>query len=378
LLAILSLPRSTVDGCRNIAISSIAPLSNLKNFFVHNKRDLNNSNLSSNPEQFSMEKIILENTMLKNQLNGVYEWLFFENRIDDQIDKYKTLSEHAAKDFLLKDFFQRRAEQLKEIIKSEYEAIPAKVIFRDASSWSSSLWVNVGEKNNEELSRQIIAKNSPVVLGQNLVGVVEFVGYKYSRVRLITDAGLIPSVRALRGSSQDNYLVNIIQSLKDHLHYRNNLFDSDEDKENFMNSLLLMMSKLTGGKEEKYLAKGELYGSSEPFCRSKGLSLKGVGFNYDYPDEEGPARDLRTGKIIGESNINIKSEALLEIGDLLVTTGMDGVFPCGLHVAIVKKICDLNNGDYAYEIEATPTATNLNGLEIVMIMPPVGFENQDK
>jgi len=371
MLFMMSISKNRVDKFRSLAISSFIPKNNSSKFLLK----VPNRTISQSDNKIEMEKLLLENTMLKNQINGIYEWLFFENRIEDQVDKFKVLNEEDQKDIYLKDFFQRRAEELKEILKVEYQALSAKVIFRSASSWSSSLWINVGEKNNEQLSKLIIAKNSPVVIGNNLIGIVEYVGQKHSRVRLITDSGFIPSVRAVRGKVQDKNLLNIINSLMNHVHARDNLFYSKDEKENFLDKLIGLNSRLTNQKEDKYLAKGELHGSSQPLWRSKGTKLKGIGFNYDYADEEGPARDLKSGKII--SDPGSKKVALIEKGDLLVTTGLDGIFPKGLNVAIVTKVDDLEDGDYSYNIEAKPTATNLNELEAVLVLPPLGFEIAD-
>ncbi|NGX44525.1 MAG: hypothetical protein K1060chlam3_00693, partial [Candidatus Anoxychlamydiales bacterium] len=342
LLFMMSISKNKIDKFRNFAISSFIPINSSSKFLLKTP----DRAISQSDNKIEMEKLLLENTMLKNQINGIYEWLFFENRIEDQVDKFKVLNEGDQKDIYLKDFFQRRAEELKEILKVEYQALSAKVIFRSPSSWSSSIWINVGEKNNEQLSKLIIAKNSPVVIGNSLVGIVEYVGQNLSRVRLITDSGFIPSVRAVRGSIQDKSLLNIIESLKNHVYARDNLFYSKDEKENFLDKLISLNSRLTNQKEDKYLAKGELHGSSQPLWRSKGTKLKGVGFNYDYADEEGPARDLKSGKIILDPES--KRVALIEKGDLLVTTGMDGIFPKGLNVALVTKVYDLEDGDYAY------------------------------
>ena len=65
---------------------------------------------------------------------------------------------------------------------------------------------------------------------------------------------------------------------------------------------------------------------------------------------------------------------MLKVNDLLVTTGMDGVFPEGLHVATVTKIRPLKEGDYYYQLEAIPTAGNLEEISIVSILPPTGYD----
>ena len=165
----------------------------------------------------------------------------------------------------------------------------------------SSLWVNVGEEDNRVLGRGVIAKNSPVVSGGALVGVVDYVGKRQSRVRLITDSGLSPSVCAMRG----------------------------------------------GG---NHLAKGELHGSSAPLWRSRSLQLKGIGFHFDSGDQQGGS---------------------LQEGDLLVTTGLDGVFPPDLLVGRVVKVSATRPGGYAFDIEALAAATNLNDLQTLFVLPPL-------
>ena len=83
--------------------------------------------------------------------------------------------------------------------------------------------------------------------------------------------------------------------------------------------------------------------------------LKGVGFNFDYPDEDGSSRD---GKV-----------PILKEGDLLVTSGLDGVFPPGIRVGTVTSITPPKEGSYAYDIEVRPAADHLNDLETVFILP---------
>lgn len=251
-------------------------------------------------------RLKLENQNLRAQIERVYEWLLFDQRIGEQVELYKGLLQKAKS-----PFFQRRADHLRSVLAKELMSVPAQVIYRDPSSWSSSLWVGVGEEDNVALGQEIIAKNSPVLSHGALVGVVDYVGKKQARVRLITDSGLSPSVRAVRGANL----------------------------------------------EDGYLAKGEVHGSSSPFWRSRSPLLKGIGFNYDYPDDEGHSRDLK-GPV-----------PILKEGDALLTSGLDGVFPPGLHVGTVSWVAPLKEGSYAYEIEVRPAAPNLNDLQTVFILP---------
>jgi len=202
-----------------------------------------------------------------------------------------------------------------DLFTKKLQSITAPVIYRAPFSWNSSLWVGVGEKDNPPGQKPIIAKNSPVLLGNALVGIVERVGHSKSEVRLITDSKLHPSVRAKR---------------------------------------------IIDGKVH-FLAKGALKGASEAAWRSKGSHLIGEGFNYDFEDDEGSPRDLRD-----------KKSPLLQKEDLLVTTGMDGAFPPGLDVGRVVKVCPLKESDYCYEIEVEPAVKHLNDLSLVVILPPIG------
>jgi rod shape-determining protein MreC len=218
-------------------------------------------------------------------------------------------------------------EDLVQFFKVKNDFIPAQVIFRSPSTWNSSLWVNVGLEDNKKKGKEIIQKNSPVLFGTSVIGLIDYVGNKQSRVRLITDSGLRPSVRVKR--IVDNKTL--------------------------------------------FLAKGELHGSSQPLWRSKAQILHGMGFNYDFSDAEGCPRDLRTGKPLIQG-IKSPSLPIIKVDDLLVTSGLDGVFPAGLDVATVTKLKPLKEGDYYFEIEAKPTAKNLYDLSLVFLLPPMGYD----
>jgi cell shape-determining protein MreC len=102
--------------------------------------------------------------------------------------------------------------------------------------------------------------------------------------------------------------------------------------------------------------------------------LRGTGFNYDFADDEGPGRDLRTGKPLEGKKPAIP---LIKVGDLLITTGFDGVFPAGLQAARVSKIFPLKEGDYYYDIEALPSENHLDELSLVFVLQPQGYDPED-
>lgn len=194
----------------------------------------------------------------------------------------------------------------------------ARVIYRSPGFWDSCCWIR-----GTPSEKKAFVKNSPVVFGNTLIGIIDLETPDQSRVRLITDPELVVSVRAIR----------------------NGLF----------------------------LAKGELCGSPHPVSRTRGTKLTGAGFHYDFADAEGPARDLRTGQPVGHPDA--PAIPLLAIGDILVTTGMDGLFPKGLQVATVVAISALQEGDYFYNLEAESLVSSLDTLTFVSVLPPINAKN---
>lgn len=369
----MSLPQKASERLRSCVVCSFAPpwrgLS-----FVKEKSicllTLPFPGAAHSPQvSLELERLSQENQLLRSQIENVRDWLLYEDRIQEQVERYKSLSQTADADSIWKDFFTRRSKELCNALDLQIQSLPAKVIFREPASWSSTLWINLGEKDNEKIGKKIIGKNSPVLLGTSIVGVVEYVGRNQSRVRLITDSRLAPSVRACRGKEQNRFLLEHLETLIFSLELRDDLFSSHEEAAQIQQQLNRLKNTLLQRAGNLYLAKGELHGTSKPLWRSRSRILKGVGFNYDYPDQEGPARDLRSGAPYDTLR---KGEAvpMLCPGDLLVTTGLDGVFPPGFRVAIVSTVQTLKEGASSYELEAISTAGNLDELTHVFVLSP--------
>lgn len=299
----------------------------------------------------------VENLLLKQQISRLKEWILMERGSEQEID-------HLQKIYLQSSdpFFERRGHYLAQIIDRKLHSVPAKVIFRSPESFSSSVWINVGERENEELGFRLVAPNSPVVLGKAAIGVVQQVEKDRSLVRLLTDPALHVSVRVVRQGEQDLALLNDCQRVATHLGLREDL----ENASVLKGALEAFCEKLNTKAKGAYLAKGQLHGAARPTFRSMGQILKGEGFQYDFADEEGPSRDLRTGRGVGED-----PTPLIGLGDLLVTTGLDGVFPPDLHVAIVTKIFPLNEGQCSFELEAKALSPSLSHLQEVLVLSPL-------
>lgn len=275
-------------------------------------------------EREELDKLRLQTILLKQEMEHLQDLYRHEIELKTEILR---VMENPSSHETLKPALERHINEMNRFLVPQVDALPAKIIYRSPSSWNSTLWLNVGEADNQDLGRTVVAKNSPVVLGNSLVGVVESVTLHQCRVRLITDSAITPSVRVRRQVDQSVW----------------------------------------------HLAKGELQGSGSPLWRSHGNVLKGIGFNYDFADEEGPARDLQNGRPLDGSH-KLPEMPIIQEQDLLVTTGMDGVFPAGLHVAIVTKMKPLKEGDYFYELEAVPTAGNMDDLSLLFILPPIGLD----
>lgn len=305
-------------------------------------------------EEMELLHLRVENEALKEQISHVKHWLTSEERIESYLAKLKEWSfDHGHK-----AFYQRRIADLTNLLSSQAHSIEAKVIFRDPAFWSSGIWIDKGEKENRRLGKIIVAKNSPVIVGNCLVGVVEQVEESRSFVRLITDSELTPSVRAIRGGEANYHLYELLDQVVKELELRN---DDLPGKQGVIAALEGMKNGVSNKDTTQFLAKGELHGSSYPLWRQRSDVLKGIGFNYEFEDEEGGPMRMHEKRRI----------PLLQKGDLLITSGLDGIFPKGLSVAIVKKILPLKEGSFSYDLEAAAACPHLAEVAWVRICPPL-------
>jgi cell shape-determining protein MreC len=379
LFSLMSLPQGASERIRSFVVCSFAPGWRALHFLKEKSSFLLTLPFPSSHRSAEsineIERLSQENHLLRSQIESVREWLLYEDRIQEQFERYKNVAQTANGESIWKEFFKRRSEELCNALDMQIQSLPAKVVFREPATWSSTLWINRGENDNKKMGKKIIGKNSPVLLGTSIIGVVEYVGSNQSKVRLITDSRLVPSVRVVRGKEQNRFLVEHLESLIFSLEFREDLFASTDEALQLIQKLNQLKSTLHQRAGNLYLAKGELHGTSHPLWRSRNQALKGMGFNCDFSDKEGPARDLRSGEPY-EANRKGEAVSLLRPGDLLVTTGMDGVFPPGFRVAIVSLVHMLKEGASSYEIEAVSTAGNLDDLKHVFVLAP-SSENTD-
>jgi rod shape-determining protein MreC len=371
-LILFSLPKTVSDHARGSAAALAAPIwrqtTNMKEQCASNNAK---PHISSAHEE--LQRLQIENSLLKNELLSLKDAMQRQVQLLHQLAAAQNSSEmHAAAAALQKT----HQLQLKKLLELHLQAKPAKIIFRSPASWNSSFWIDLGEQANALYGKKIIAKNCPVITGTAVIGVVDYVGKNQARVRLITDSGLCPSVRAKRDSSDmaliQEKTLQLLQLLEK---------QPEPPARGVIQQLHEYLPRLKPTTESHYLAKGEMQGASKPLWRSSRHILSGHGFNYDYTDGEGPARDLRTGQPVGtdlDPSHLPPALSILKTGDLLVTTGMDGVFPPDLLVAKVTKVHPLKEGDYFYELEAVPVAGNMDDLSTVFVLPPSQYDPEDQ
>lgn len=379
---LMSIPKEITEHMRGHAVALLAPFWKkasdgkvwVKSLFPKGRAVFraDKQNLTI-PEE--VQRLLLENERLRMELLRLQSFHEREFFVEQKLEELKKSLFEVEE---IKKVSRKHYQELTNFLKLQLQAIPARVIYRDPAFWDSSLWVDVGQEDNERLQYDVVLRNSPVMLGPSVVGVVDYVGRRQSRIRLITDLGLNPSVRAVRGHFQNVVLLEHVNALIEALTMRDDLFFSEEFHLSVLQNMRFLQKHLNQDSEEIFLAKGILKGSKKVAYRHPGKILQGLGFNYDFSDDRGYARDLRSGKIIGETNASSPEVPILKVNDLLVTTGMDGVFPEGLRVAEVTKIELLKEGGYVYDLEAKPTAGDLDDLNIVYIMPPVGYDWNDR
>ncbi len=295
LLASLTISKKTIETFRGDTISFLSPflekILSIKTFFSFSESPPNGEKFTS---QEQIQHLQLENQLLQIEIADLHHLLHYQKKIQIKLDQ---LAESNLEEFNeLENLYQTASDRMIKNLKWQVKAIPARVIFRSFDQWNSIVWINVGENDNEKESIPVIAKNSPVLIDQAVVGVIDYVGKNQARVRLITDSTITPSVRVARGGEYDllmtDYIDNILHAITPKIAGSLNFDEYNQIKQ----LLSKLKQSLQPCKKSWYLAKGELKGSILPIGYGPPV-LKGTGFNYDFPDEEGESRDLRTGKI---------------------------------------------------------------------------------
>ena len=239
-MILLSFSRSTTEKMNGRTVAFLSPI---WEGLTKAKMALINAFDTSNPTpkfehqhgfvlsmQEEMQRLRLENQLLLNQLTDLQVILDEKQLLDRQLKDVSQASLEIA-DILPKESYQKYHQRMKSLLDVKINCMPARVIFRSLDTWNNSLWINVGTDHNIQGKNPIIAKNSPVLVGDSVVGVIDYVGRRQARVRLITDNTLTPSVRVARGGEQDGQVVEHIDFLLHRLKRTKKLIIANEDRE---------------------------------------------------------------------------------------------------------------------------------------------------
>ncbi len=142
LLLVIVFPKPASISMRGVFMSMMAPLW----YFV-----------TPTPTEESEEKLRLqaENQLLHNELEYWQELYQQEHNLNSQLAHLHEL-----------DYEGQKLQEMEQLLKPQLEAIPARVIFRSPNSWSSSLWINVGARDNEQLGKNSDYKEKPSGCGE--------------------------------------------------------------------------------------------------------------------------------------------------------------------------------------------------------------------
>lgn len=227
--------------------------------------------------------------------------------------------------------------------QNRYEHIVTKMIFQPTAPWGNTVWVDVGYKTSPlPIGLQ---RNCPVLSGDVAVGLVDFVGAYASRVRLLSDPLVHPAVQIRRQGVDIHGVQRAVSFLQETLKKHPDIMPSRKAARALFKLLSCCPCHLSDDKSTRF-ARGELQGAEKMTDPSM---WKGVGFALEISAD-------------GKGGVPIR------VGDVLETSGLDGLFPQGLIVAKVTSVAPTEEGATTFHILARSEAENFLHLDYLTIL----------
>jgi len=310
------------------------------------------------PQELSSKALVVENQILRSQLAYIKEWVHAQQKVEDFFSELKKLEKAQHLALIGHEAQKKRIKIVEQFLNYFSQYALGRVIFVEPFASSSLAWIDIGDKYNQQVGETVVAKNSPVVIADQLVGVVEEVYPKFSKIRLITDPKLAINVKAVRGKEQMKDVQSKAEELLDCLELIKDI--KYERKEELIAQLIQLIQGLKLDGHDRYYALGEISGSEYSFLSKNRDQLVGTGFSL-----KGSYRQLQDDPSKGFQEIAVMK------GDLLVSTGKDGVIPAGLKVGWVVDVGKASMGKSTYAIRARSACRELHRLEYVQVLPPM-------
>ncbi len=325
----LCMPEKGSNLLRSGFVGLSIPLFKTARWIAHSSLSTT-SPIQSQKLQEQVEKLQIENLTLRTQIDRMYAWLEQEEHLES-ITENERLSDE-------------RVGAVKAALQQQSQFLPARVVFREPASWSSFVWIDIGSCENKRIGFDLVAENSPVISGSALIGLVEYVGHNRSKVRLITDRLLTPAVTITNHQAQHRFLLDHIDPLVRLLPLQQHLFQNDDCAAS-VQVLNRIQEQIVTKDGSARPAKGFVEGLSEPLWRLGNQKLKGLGFFQSDTSQ-------------------------FNVGDLIQTSGLDGVFPAGLIVGAISNVDTIKKGDATYRFTVELAVANLDELATVHVIPP--------